>query len=836
MPIISTDIPNLTGGVSQQPDAMRLINQCEAQENAVPSLVEGLKKRPPTKHVAELIASVPADCFIHHVNRDSDEQYFVVIDGAGGAAPLKVFDMAGVAKTVTVDSEGSSAADIPAYFTVAGGEKPREVFKAVTIADVTFFVDTTKVVEQAATLSTYSMEATSPANEALIVVKLPPSNYSKCDIKIKVDGHDVGLDDGTDTNFGYGTTVGSTSFDAIQTATLIAAHLNAQSFAGAPWSDSLDLTAADTGTTTVHVTGNEAFNITASDGQGNQIVQVIKDSVENFADLPSVAPHNFKIKVQGNPETDIDDYYVKFVSDNNQAGVGTGKWVETTAGGIKNTFNYTTMPHVLVRQADGTFKLNAADGSFTGGTTPPMGNYKFAPRMVGDETTNPAPTFVGSTISDIAFFKNRLVLLSGENVIMSEAAEYFSFYRTTVAQLLDSAVIDLAAGGTTVSNLSHAVPFSDRLVLFSDTSQFSLQSEQFLSPLTASITSQTAFEAADVRPVVSGTNLFFGFTRGSFSGVKQFFKVNEIDIQFDAVDVTAQVPKYLSGNIKALASTTHEDILFALTDTDDTSLYCYKYFNNQGQRVQSSWSKFTFGGSIYSMFFVDTTLYLLIKRGTALYLEKMQLETGLVDTGQTYVTYLDRRVDKAAGQGVYSASTNRTTWSSLGYTPSADAQVITDKGLVLGVTAQGSGTIEAKGDHSATAVYIGEPYTMRYELSKPIIKSTDRFGNQRPVISTNQNRLQLRYMTLIFSDTAYFKVQVTPEYGSTSVYSYTGRQYGDSSSTTDVIPSTDGDFRVPVFSQPDRVKIELVNDSGMAANFQAVQLETDYTKRSQRMD
>ncbi len=31
MALISTDVPNLIGGVSQQPNVMRLINQCEAQ-------------------------------------------------------------------------------------------------------------------------------------------------------------------------------------------------------------------------------------------------------------------------------------------------------------------------------------------------------------------------------------------------------------------------------------------------------------------------------------------------------------------------------------------------------------------------------------------------------------------------------------------------------------------------------------------------------------------------------------------------------------------------------------------------------------------------------------
>ena len=54
MPLVTTSFPSLTGGVSQQPSSQRLLTQCETQENAVPLLVGGLIKRPPTNHVLEL--------------------------------------------------------------------------------------------------------------------------------------------------------------------------------------------------------------------------------------------------------------------------------------------------------------------------------------------------------------------------------------------------------------------------------------------------------------------------------------------------------------------------------------------------------------------------------------------------------------------------------------------------------------------------------------------------------------------------------------------------------------------------------------------------------------
>ena len=537
--------------------------------------------------------------------------------------------------------------------------------------------------------------------------------------------------------------------------------------------------------------------------------------------------------MQGTKTTGLDDYYVKFIADNNQTGVSKGRWQETTGLGLQNTFDYSTMPHLLIRDSDGEFKFTAADGSYSGGVpsdVPNMGSYKFQERLVGDLLTNPHPSFVDSSISEVAFFKNRLVFLSGENIILSEVGEYFNFFRTTTAQLLDSDVIDVAVGGTTVSNLKHAIPFSNRLILFSDTSQFSLQGEQVLSPLNASVTSQTEFEVTETtKPVVSGSNLFFGFPRGSFNGVKQFFKVNEVDIQFDAVEISAQVPKYIQGNIKKFAASTHENMLLALTDTDKTSLYCFNYYEADSQRLVSSWSKFTFGADIYSMFFVDTTLYLIIKRGTELYIEKMRMETGLVDTGLSYMTKLDQRVYKATG--TYSSATNKTTWSGFEYTPSASSQVMTNTGLSLQVTDRSAGSVSVSGDFSAVPVFIGEPYTMRYEMSKPIPKSSNWQGNQKMRPSVSQRRTQLRYMTVVFADTAVFDVRVTPEYHDANTYTFTGRQLGDGSSAVDVVPFVDGDFKVPIFAQTDRVKIELINDSPLPSKFQAAIFEANQTSR-----
>ena len=74
MALVSSTIPNLINGVSQQPAEIRLPSQCEVQENALSSVVDGLSKRPPTQHVAKIIASTLTNASVHVVDRDENNR------------------------------------------------------------------------------------------------------------------------------------------------------------------------------------------------------------------------------------------------------------------------------------------------------------------------------------------------------------------------------------------------------------------------------------------------------------------------------------------------------------------------------------------------------------------------------------------------------------------------------------------------------------------------------------------------------------------------------------------------------------------------------------------
>ena len=123
---------------------------------------------------------------------------------------------------------------------------------------------------------------------------------------------------------------------------------------------------------------------------------IIKDSVQRFTDLPTVSPHGYVVEVKGDQDTNFDNYYVKFVT-NNGGAFEEGQWEENVEAGIPFKFNYSTMPHILVRQADGNFRFARVDGdtytiSGTDYTLP-----KWGERTAGDEISAPDPTSVSYT-------------------------------------------------------------------------------------------------------------------------------------------------------------------------------------------------------------------------------------------------------------------------------------------------------------------------------------------------------------------------------------------------------------------------------------------------------
>ena len=114
MAAVSQSIPNLLGGVSQQPDPVKLPGQVREAINAYLDPTFGCKKRPPTEFVALLANNIPSDAKWFPIFRDNDERYIVAIYKSGNPATIqvKVWDATtGQSRNVTVSSSAQNYLD-----------------------------------------------------------------------------------------------------------------------------------------------------------------------------------------------------------------------------------------------------------------------------------------------------------------------------------------------------------------------------------------------------------------------------------------------------------------------------------------------------------------------------------------------------------------------------------------------------------------------------------------------------------------------------------------------------------------------------------------------------
>ena len=394
-------------------------------------------------------------------------------------------------------------------------------------------------------------------------------------------------------------------------------------------------------------TNSYPFDLEASDGRGDTNMVAINgsDEVPNFGMLPGSKIYTgFVAKVSGDRNTGQDDYYVKWNGSVWKESFRP-KYSQIPKKYARNALDNTTLPVQLFKAFDASdniyFVLKPVD---------------YSERLVGDNTINPFPSFANYdeddfedglfTINDIFFHRNRLGFISDENVILSETAEYFNYFATTVLSILDTAVIDVAVSNNQVAILKSAIPFQESLVLFSDLQQFKLTSDEFLTPTSVTVDVATNFEVStDTKPVAAGKTIFFPFQRGAFSGIREYF----IDIASqtnDANEITSHVPDYIEGTVKKLAVSSNEEVLCCIGDTDRKELIVYKYYYTDQEKLQSSWSKWRFDAEIIDMEFIGSVGFMLFRRGTKIYLEKLNLSvdnaTAIMD--DKVGVRLDRRV------------------------------------------------------------------------------------------------------------------------------------------------------------------------------------------------
>ena len=817
MAVISRAIPTLLRGISQSSDALKQADHADIQDNADSNPVLGLTKRSGSQFLASISNSTLGNVHIQTINRDANEQYVAVFSNGN----VKVFELDGTEKTVN-KPDGTS------YLNTSN---PRSVMKTVTIADFTFVVNTSITTA----MDTAVSNSASNITQAIVFIN---QATAKTTYSVTVDGVTV-TDD----------TTGNDPLSTTTVATDLTNGLN---------SGLSGFTIARNGPV-IHIKKNDGsdFSIDGSDSQGNTKMTVIKDSVQQFTDLPNVSPNGYVVEIIGDEGTDFDNYYVKFTTNNGNA-FEEGQWSETVEAGIPFKFNYNTMPHVLIRQADGDFRFARVDGdtytiSGTDFTLP-----KWGERVVGDLDSAPDPSFIGQKINNVFFFRNRLGFLAGDSVILSTVSEFFNFFPETVISVLDTEPIDVAASHTKVAILKHAVTMGEKLILFSEQTQFVLSSSaDNLTPSTANVLVQTEFESnAAAQPVGSGSSIYFLTKKGSFAGIREYIIAGNQQIQ-DAANTTIHVPRLIPSGIFKMAVSNNQDILVLLGTENPNKLYVNRWLYGEGfSKALNAWFTYTFNSnrSILNIDFIGTDLIMVIEEANKVTLEKIPFETNFREPNAEFEYHLDHKVTEATSGvsvaynsatgistftvpyrlranmnivGRYLASNETSTFvDAQGNTKTlVSGQALTTTNAVDGSTS----TITATGDYRNSKFIIGEPYEMHYRFSQQ--RLTQGGGGATELIS---GRLQIHHFYIKYEDSGFFQVEVTPENRDTSLHKFTGRLLGAASASIGQINLDTGTFKVPIMSKSDRVDIDVKNNTFLPTLLASAEYEGVFHMRSRR--
>lgn len=777
MAITQEVIPNFIGGVSQQPDKLKYPNQAKELLNMNPDPTIGLSKRKPTEHIGRLMDVLPIQPKVYTVNKE-DEKYQVFLTGS----TIRVFDLEGNEKVINflVDENATAAekeqtrAELVAYIT---SKNPIQDLQMDNIGDYTFILNKTKTAQLA------NAKFPNPyPNSALVFVK--QGDYA-IDYTIKVNDKEITYTTSKDDRTTLKTNmIAKNLYDKLVTDLGVT-----------------DWTFSRVNSTILIRRKNGAnFTISTEDSNADRSMYCVYKEFETVSNLPAVAFNGYVVKIVGEDGDSSDDYYVQFVTKDG-ANTGSGTWQECPSPDVKYHVRPETMPHALVREADGTFTYK---------------RIEWTDRGAGDEESAKTPSIFGQRVTEVFTHKGRLAFLAGDKSIYSDVNDIFSLFRKTVLTSLDTDPIDVGSNSKMVL-LKHTLPYGGDLLLFSPSSIFTIKGGDVFSNATVTLDLTMEYPCSSLcKPIVAGSTGVFVFENGNYSGVYEIY--TDSSYVTAARNITEQVPCYLPAKIFKMAGTTVNNMICLLSLNEPNAVYVYNYYYSSETKAQSSWHKWSFDNAqrVLNVDFIDNWLYFTIQYADGIYLERMNCTQKQTETSLDFLVHLDRKIKPTT---TYNSTTNMTTFT-LPYTISDKLINIInlDDGFKLSFTKEGN-TISIKG--KTPNLIVGTPYNSSWQLGTIYKRQTTEGG-----IQSVDGLLMLKDIELSYIDSGGFEVHTnqlyTDEDASVSVCDCTCTTLGTNSATLGKTNIESGVFIIPVMAKNDEVQISVHNNSYLPSTFHSL--------------
>ena len=569
----------------------------------------------------------------------------------------------------------------------------------------------------------------------------------------------------------------------------------------------------------IYLSSTNSFTVNVVE---NDLMRVMQSSVNDVQNLPNQCKHGYIVRVANALRSEEDDYYLKFEGQNDKD--GSGSWTECALPGITTTL--TNMPLVIQR---------------TGTTTFTVKQFTYGARDVGDTFTNPMPSFVGKRINKVLFFRNRLALLAGENVVTSRPGTLGepNFFIETALTVSVADPVDISAASMFPSDLFDGIEINAGLLIFSTNQQFLLASDDTVfNPDTAKLRSIATFNYNENMPPISlGTTIAYIDNSGKFSRFNEMAN-SAREGEPNIIEVSKVVPTLLPKDID-LITNSRENAIVLIGKTGTDVVFGYKYFQTADKRVQAAWFKWKLNNPLTYHFIINDEYFFL---DSDYYLQSIKLvqadsDPSIVQDNVEFLLHVDNHTTVSGGS--YSAATNLTTFSSVSWlssvtTPNHDLVVIDTNTNSARVGRYAKPTVSGTnftlpGDWSSATLTIG--YIYPYQVKIPTLYPTKIEGS-RSTADVNSSlvlhRVKFHFGKIGLYETTLERVGKT-DY--TEVYESTELDEYDASDA----PYLEEFIKtIPVYEKNTNVEITLKSSHPAPATLRSMSWEGDYSPKYYR--
>ena len=511
------------------------------------------------------------------------------------------------------------------------------------------------------------------------------------------------------------------------------------------------------------VIGNGIYLYTAADADDfnvevvdQDLMRVMQTEINDVTKLPTQCKHGAIVKIANTRMSDEDDYYVTFEGENGKS--GPGQWTECAEPGITKSLDASTMPHILQRQADGDFLVK---------------KYGWADREIGDDVTNPIPSFVGEKINRCVFFRNRLVLLSAENVTTSRPGTIHNpnFWSNTALTVSAIDPIDIACASDYPSDLYDAIEINTGLLCFSTNAQFLLSADDtILNPDTAKLRAVSWYNYYKTVPPIS-LGQTVGYLDNSNKYTMFMEMANVVREGAPLVQNTSKiVPTLLPKNVDLLTNSRENNlVLFGKTDVD--TVVGYRYLRNGEEQIQAAWFTWKLNNKLKYHFIIEDKYYFLDEDNFLQSINLIQADTdpSIDQDSINYLLHLDNYTTVSGG--VYNATTNLTTFTNVTWIPSVTTPngklVLVDSNAAstrVGryaectiITGSGNDDFTVPGDWSSATINIGYLYDFQVDFPRMYLQRIEG----KTVNSEVNSKLTIHRMKLNFGKIGLYETTLT---------------------------------------------------------------------------